>query len=76
MPARVAHRVQPGGSMVISTPAGIDALARKIPQGKLATINTLREALASPRPRPKPHIKAAAVAHQREQLAAHAVVVL
>ena len=46
MPARVAHWAPPGGSMVISTPAEIDALVRKIPRGNLATVNTLREAVA------------------------------
>lgn len=36
----------PGASMVISTPAEVDELIRTIPKGKIATINTLREALA------------------------------
>ena len=46
LPARVAHWAPPGGSMVISTPSEIDELVRAIPKGKLATVNTLREALA------------------------------
>lgn len=46
MPARVAHWAPPGGSMVISTPSEIDELVRAIPKGKLATVNTLRDALA------------------------------
>jgi alkylated DNA nucleotide flippase Atl1 len=46
MPARVAHWAPPGGSMVISTPLEIESLVAKIPKGKIATINTLREAIA------------------------------
>ncbi|MBL8791740.1 MAG: MGMT family protein [Rhizobiales bacterium] len=47
LPPRVAHWAPPGGSMVISTPAEIDDLVRRIPKGKLATVNTLRDAIAS-----------------------------
>jgi alkylated DNA nucleotide flippase Atl1 len=36
----------PGATMVISTPQEIDELVRQIPKGKLATITTLREAIA------------------------------
>ncbi len=37
---------RPGMRMVISTPAEVDGLIRAIPKGRLASINTLREALA------------------------------
>lgn len=47
MPPRVAHWAPPGGSMVIATPLEVDELIRQIPKGKVATINTLRDALAS-----------------------------
>jgi alkylated DNA nucleotide flippase Atl1 len=46
LPERVKHWGPPGASMVISTPAEVDVLIAKIPKGKLATINTLRDALA------------------------------
>jgi alkylated DNA nucleotide flippase Atl1 len=46
LPERVAHWGPPGGSMVISTPAEVDALIATIPKGRLATINTLRSVLA------------------------------
>jgi alkylated DNA nucleotide flippase Atl1 len=46
MPPRVAHWAPPGGSMVISTPAEVDEVIRRIPKGKLATINSLRDVLA------------------------------
>lgn len=46
LPDRVAHWGPPGASMVIATPAEVDELVRGIPKGKLATVNTLREALA------------------------------
>ena len=36
----------PGATMVISTPQEIEALVRKIPKGKLATMNSLREVVA------------------------------
>jgi alkylated DNA nucleotide flippase Atl1 len=36
----------PGSSMVISTPLEIEGLINKIPKGKVATIATLREAIA------------------------------
>jgi alkylated DNA nucleotide flippase Atl1 len=35
-----------GARMVVSTPAEVDGLIRKIPKGKLASVNTLRDALA------------------------------
>lgn len=46
LPKGVAHWGPPGASMVISTPAEVDALVRRIPKGRLATINTLRAALS------------------------------
>ena len=46
LPAKVAHWGPPGASMVISTPADIDGVVRKIPRGRLATMTTLREALS------------------------------
>jgi alkylated DNA nucleotide flippase Atl1 len=46
LPERVAHWGPPGASMVISTPSEIDELVATVPKGKLATINTLRDALA------------------------------
>ena len=46
LPERVAHWGPPGASMLISTPQEIDEVVRKIPKGKLATINSLRERLA------------------------------
>lgn len=46
LPPRVAHWGPPGASMLISTPQEIDDMVRKIPRGKLATINSLRQALA------------------------------
>ena len=36
----------PGASMIISTPAEVDELVATIPKGRLATVNTLRDALA------------------------------
>jgi alkylated DNA nucleotide flippase Atl1 len=46
LPERVAHWGPPGASMAISTPLEIEAIVAKIPKGKLATINTLRDAVA------------------------------
>lgn len=46
LPEKVAHWGPPGASMVIPTPQQIDALVGKIPKGRIATINTLREALS------------------------------
>lgn len=46
LPERVTHWGPPGASMVISTPAEVDGLVARIPKGKLATVNTLRDALA------------------------------
>lgn len=46
IPETTAQWGPPGGSMVISTPAEVDALIATIPKGRLATINGLREALA------------------------------
>jgi hypothetical protein len=46
LPERVAHWGPPGASMLISTPQEIDAVVRRVKKGKLATINTLRDALA------------------------------
>jgi hypothetical protein len=46
LPEKVAHWGPPGASMLISTPQEVDAVVGKVPKGKLATINTLREALA------------------------------
>lgn len=46
LPDKIAHWGPPGASMVISTPAVIDDVVRKIPKGKLATMTTLREALS------------------------------
>jgi hypothetical protein len=46
LPEKVAHWGPPGASMVISTPADIDGVVRKIPRGRLATMTTLREALS------------------------------
>jgi alkylated DNA nucleotide flippase Atl1 len=46
LPERVRHWGPPGASMVISTPHEIDEVVRAIPKGKLATVNTIREALA------------------------------
>lgn len=46
LPERIAHWGPPGASMVISTPAEVDELVAMIPKGKLATVNTLRDALA------------------------------
>lgn len=46
LPEKVAHWEPPGASMVISTPADIDDVIRKIPKGKLATMTTLRDALS------------------------------
>lgn len=46
LPAAVAHWGPPGASMLIATPQEVDALVRQIRKGKLATTNTLREALA------------------------------
>jgi len=34
-----------GSSMVVSTPKEVNAIMRKIPEGKIATLDTLREAL-------------------------------
>ena len=47
LPERVAHWAPPGGSMVIPTASEIDALVARVPKGKLATVNTLRDALAN-----------------------------
>ena len=47
LPPRVAHWGPPGSSMVISTPAEVDALVNRIPKGKLATLATLRQSLAT-----------------------------
>lgn len=46
LPESCAHWAPPGANMVISTPAEVDELIAQIPKGKLATVNTLREALA------------------------------
>jgi 6-O-methylguanine DNA methyltransferase, DNA binding domain len=46
LPERVAHWGPPGASMVISTPAEIDEVVARIPKGKLATVNTIRDELA------------------------------
>ncbi len=46
LPERVAHWGPPGASMVISTPAEIDDVVTKIPKGRLATVNTIRDELA------------------------------
>jgi 6-O-methylguanine DNA methyltransferase, DNA binding domain len=46
LPERVAHWGPPGASMLISTPQEIDVLVGRVPKGKLATINSLRDALA------------------------------
>lgn len=46
LPEKVTHWGPPGASMVISTPADIDDVVRKIPKGKLATMTTLRDALS------------------------------
>lgn len=46
LPERCAHWGPPGASMVIATPAEVDELVKTIPPGKLATVNTVREALA------------------------------
>jgi hypothetical protein len=46
LPERVSHWGPPGASMLISTPQEIDAVVRRIKKGTLATINTLRDALA------------------------------
>lgn len=46
LPEHVAHWGPPGASMLISTPQEVDALVGRVRKGQLATINTLREALA------------------------------
>jgi hypothetical protein len=46
LPERVKHWGPLGASMVISTPAEIEEFVAKIPKGRLATINTLREVVA------------------------------
>jgi 6-O-methylguanine DNA methyltransferase, DNA binding domain len=46
LPLRVQHWGPPGASMAISTPLEIEELVAKIPKGKLATVNTLRKAIA------------------------------
>lgn len=46
LPNSVAHWGPPGASMVISTPADIDEVIRKIPKGRLATMTSLRDALS------------------------------
>ena len=46
LPERVKHWGPPGASMYISTPLEVDGLIQAIPKGKLATLNTLRDALA------------------------------
>jgi alkylated DNA nucleotide flippase Atl1 len=46
LPESIAHWGPPGASMVISTPAVIDGIVRRIPRGRLATMTTLREALS------------------------------
>jgi 6-O-methylguanine DNA methyltransferase, DNA binding domain len=46
LPERVAHWGPPGASMLISTPQEVDAIVGRVPKGKLATINSLREVLA------------------------------
>lgn len=46
LPPGVAHWGPPGASMVIATPGEVEALVRRIPKGKVATVNALREALS------------------------------
>jgi hypothetical protein len=46
LPTRMAHWGPPGASMVISTPAEVDQMVATIRKGRLATVNTLRDALA------------------------------
>lgn len=46
LPERIAHWGPPGATMVISTPAEIDDVVRKIPKGKLATMTMLRAELS------------------------------
>jgi len=45
IPARMQRRFGPG-KMLIPTPMLVDALVRRIPKGRLATVNMLRERLA------------------------------
>ncbi len=47
LPAGALHWGPPGATMVISTPQEIDALVQQIPKGKLATLVTLRNAIAA-----------------------------
>jgi alkylated DNA nucleotide flippase Atl1 len=46
LPDRLRHWGPPQASMVIATPAEVNELMAKIPKGKLATMTTLRDALA------------------------------
>lgn len=47
LPAGALHWGPPGATMVISTPQEIESLVEQIPKGKLASLETLRKAIAS-----------------------------
>jgi alkylated DNA nucleotide flippase Atl1 len=46
LPAGAQHWGPPGATMVISTPQEIESYVAQIPKGKLATLETLRHAIA------------------------------
>jgi hypothetical protein len=46
LPDRMSNWGPPGSAMLISTPQDVDAVVSKVPKGKLATLNSLRDALA------------------------------
>lgn len=46
LPAGVANWAPPGGSMVVSNPNEVDAIMASVPDGKLITLDELRDALA------------------------------
>jgi alkylated DNA nucleotide flippase Atl1 len=46
LPAGAQHWGPPGATMVISTPQEIETYVAQIPKGKLATLETLRQAIA------------------------------
>jgi alkylated DNA nucleotide flippase Atl1 len=47
LPKGVANWAPPGGSMVVSSPAEVYDLMARVPQGRLITLDTLRDALAA-----------------------------
>jgi 6-O-methylguanine DNA methyltransferase, DNA binding domain len=46
LPAGVANWAPPGGSMVVSSPNEVDGIMAAVPEGKLITLDELRDTLA------------------------------